>query len=93
MTSKAIGLVQGLRDRNVPVQVVDSNDEVAIRDMALAAHDKVTVTHWDVVRGLERKVVVVVAGYYLTGIDVFNRLQGASRCTSQLVWVTWQPMS
>lgn len=89
-TSPAIGLVRGLRQRQVPVFVVENCDDVKVRDLALGLRDEVAVTNWDVVRGLERKIVFVVAGYYVTAKEVFNRLQGASRCSAQLILIDWR---
>lgn len=87
LTSTANGLVRGLRASHVPVRVVRrrSNDN-AIRNTALCVSNEVTVTHWDNVRGLERKVVVI-ADYDNNWDDV---LHGASRCSSQLVLFDWQ---
>lgn len=91
LISPAIGLVRGLRECDIPVRVVKSNaasdNEGDIRDTALAVSDEVTVTDWDDVRGLERKVVVVVMERTLRGVS--DRLYGASRCSAQLVWVDW----
>lgn len=77
------GLVQGLRERDIPVRVLElfspNND---IYDMALSTSDQVVVAHWRLVCGLERKVVVIAGSW--GGLD---RLFAASRCTSQLVWI------
>ena len=76
-------LVRGLRQAAVPVAVVDRNTATAgdRKDLALARTDRVTVTHYDCVRGLERQVVVGVGGGW------YDRLQAMSRCTGLLVWV------
>lgn len=86
VTTTASGLVRGLRACHVPVRVVEKGDEAAIRDTALGVGDLVTVTEWDVVRGLERKVVVVENTF---GESV--RLYAMSRCTSQLVLIDCKP--
>lgn len=90
MTSTAIGLVQGLRSCDVPVCVVDNSHEEDVRDIALALNDEVVVTDWDVVRGLERKVVVVVTDYRPSIVNgMLYRLHAVSRCSAQLVWIDW----
>nr|KAG5700000.1 hypothetical protein BaRGS_001819 [Batillaria attramentaria] len=54
-------VVSRFRARGLPVEVVTSDgDEAAIRDVALAVRDVVTVTDWKVMTGLERAVVVGV---------------------------------
>ena len=81
--SRADPLVRGLRLAAMPVAVVDRSTATAgdWEDLALARTDRVTVTHRDCVRGLERRVVVGV------GEGEYDRLQAMSRCTGLLVWV------
>ena len=81
--SRADPLVRGLRQAAVPVAVVDRSTATAgdWEDLALARTDRVTVTDYDCVRGLERRVVVGV------GEGRYDRLQAMSRCTGLLVWV------
>ena len=76
-------LVRGLRQAAVPVAVVDQSTATAgdWEDLALARTDRVTVTDYHCVRGLERRVVVGV------GVSGWDRLQAMSRCTGLLVWV------
>ena len=83
LPSRADPLVRGLRQAAVPVAVVDQSTATAgdWEDLALARTDRVTVTHYDCVRGLERQVVVGVGG------GGYDRLQAMSRCTGLLVWV------
>lgn len=87
VVSKAMGLVQGLRMCHVPVRVVARDDEAAILGTAIGLDNQVTVTHWQDVLGLERKVVVVVK--FNTYKDAFSPLQTMSRCSSKLVVVDW----
>ena len=81
--SLAEPLVRKLRQAAVPVAVVDRSTSTSgdYEDLALARTDKVTVTHQDCVRGLERRVVVGV------GEGGPGRLQAMSRCTGLLVWI------
>ena len=60
--SRAHPLVRGLRQAAVPVAVVDQRTATARdwEDLTLARTDRVTVTDYDCVRGLERQVVVGV---------------------------------
>lgn len=87
----ATGLVRGLRSRGVPVYVLEYGADIeAITDVTLAVHDKVTVTYWNNICGLEKKVVIVT-GHDLYGLDVSAKLNCISRCSSQLVWIQWDP--
>ena len=81
--SRADPLVRGLRQAAVPVAVVDQSTATAgdWEDLALARTDRVTVTDYHCVRGLERRVVAGV------GEGELDRLQAMSRCTGLLVWV------
>lgn len=78
---RANGVVEGLRACLVPVQVVEKDDEDAIRGMALGVRNEVTVTNWNNVHGLERKVVVVEIRGFAPEYDLY----AFSRCSSQLV--------
>lgn len=80
LTQNAIDFVRGLRERHVPLRVVE-DDEDAIRDMALGTSDLVIVTDWSYVQGLERKVVIV------ENRNMSDRLYFMSRCSSQLVLI------
>ena len=84
------GLVRGLRSRGVPVRVVRSQDGARIRELARCCgpRDAVWVVAWGVGNGLERKVVVSVGEGRGTSDGVSGVLHGASRCLSQLVYVT-----
>nr|KAG5685618.1 hypothetical protein BaRGS_001499 [Batillaria attramentaria] len=76
-------VVSSLRARGLPVHVVTSSQgEAVIRDVALGERDAVTVTHYHVVKGLERRVVVVMVT--VVGVE---RLHAMSRSTSLLVLV------
>lgn len=91
VTSTAIGIVQGLRAEKIPVRVIDNEaDDAAVLDVALAFSNQVIVVNKDLVQGLERKVVVVAWFGQGTLPEQLGRLQGASRCTSQLVWIYWE---
>ena len=85
--SDDVGVVRGLRQEKIPVKVVARrDDDDAIRDVALAESNCVTVTDCHTVSGLERRVVVG-----LGEVDV-NRLYAMSRCSAQLIWVRRQPL-
>ena len=65
-----------------------------VRDVALCRTDRVTVAEWNLVRGLERRLVVTLPGFregdegYSPELRDFNdRLEAASRCTTQLIRV------
>ncbi|XP_025107949.1 uncharacterized protein LOC112572468 isoform X1 [Pomacea canaliculata] len=76
----------GLMSECVPVQAMAQEN---IDDVATAASDVVWVADYDAVRGLERKVVVILDLHGLENNPV--RLHAMSRCTSQLVIVTHSP--
>nr|KAG5701457.1 hypothetical protein BaRGS_000853 [Batillaria attramentaria] len=84
----ASGIVRGLRAGGVPVKVVMSTDAKAIEELARASENCVSVVWWGVANGLERKVVVSVGEGKDTLNGVSGVLHGASRCTSQLVYVS-----
>ena len=81
--SPTAGLTQGLRQRGVPVAVLDWSTATPqqLEDLGAALTDQVTVTDWLCVTGLERRVVVGVGG---SGAD---RVFVMSRCTGLLVWI------
>ena len=65
-----------------------------VRDVALCRTDRVTVAEWNLVRGLERRLVVTLPGLgkgeegrRLDARDFTDRLEAASRCTTQLIRV------
>ncbi|XP_070208000.1 uncharacterized protein [Littorina saxatilis] len=103
VTSRASGVVRGLRDEGLPVCVLGEQDyrhnrarwERDVDDVAVAATDRVTVTHLDCVHGLERRVVVMLPGRHKEtdegrsdeAIDVDDRLYAVSRCSTQLIMV------
>nr|KAG5688056.1 hypothetical protein BaRGS_017810 [Batillaria attramentaria] len=100
VTSRPCDFVAGLRASGVPVRVVwwktDMNRYVGgLEDLSACKVNQVTVTDWDVVTGLERKVVVYLPGRY-PGVDDWRgdsdvhdsgKVYAMSRCTSQLVLV------
>ncbi|XP_070188591.1 uncharacterized protein [Littorina saxatilis] len=103
VTSRASGVVRGLRDEGLPVCVLGEQDwrhnrarlERDLHDVAVAATDRVTVTDYNYVHGLERRVVVMLPGRNKENdeglsdevIDLTDRLWAASRCTTQLIMV------
>ncbi|XP_070207994.1 uncharacterized protein [Littorina saxatilis] len=104
VTSQASGVVIGLRAEGlVPVRVLPQQDPNMDKDrwvravhyMAIAAHNRIIVTHYGAVQGLERPVVVVLQGRTMCAddlrsdndIDVADRLDAYSRCTTQLIVV------
>ncbi|XP_070184409.1 uncharacterized protein [Littorina saxatilis] len=107
VTSPASGVVRGLRDEGLPVCVLGDQDlrhnmarfERDVHDVAVAAKDRITVTDSSYVKGLERRVVVILPGReeaFDTGVsdemlDVNDRLFAASRCTTQLIMVDVPP--
>nr|KAG5688069.1 hypothetical protein BaRGS_007114 [Batillaria attramentaria] len=71
------------------------NRYVGVRRLVACKVNQVTVTDWDGVTGLERKVVVYLPGRY-PGVDDWRgdsdvhdsgKVYAVSRCTSQLVLV------
>ena len=99
VTSEASGIVQGLRAARKPVCVLEKIERARDRaewkkrvdDVAVARTDWVTVAHFEYVQGLERRVVVWLAGENdMDGdgpADPVHTLFGLSRCTTQLVMV------
>ncbi|XP_076438208.1 uncharacterized protein LOC143277310 isoform X2 [Babylonia areolata] len=81
---KASAMVATLRSKGVPLSIVQPGDRNGMRDMALAVTDRVTVTEWDAVQGLERRVVVCVHSEVKYVTDGHT---ATSRCTSQLVYI------
>ena len=95
-------MVRGLRDAGLPVWVVGSDDwhrdlarwQKEAVDVAVAGTDRVTVSHYGPVSGLERKVVVWLpdraardVGLSDEDVEARDRLYVLSRCTTQLVMV------
>ena len=77
------GILRSLRNRGVPVRLLNPDDpEDAVRDVALALSNQVTVTDYESASSLERRVVIGLG----EGVG-FYRLLAMSRCTAQLVWV------
>ncbi|XP_076456734.1 uncharacterized protein LOC143291034 [Babylonia areolata] len=73
--------IRGLRNRQVPVKVFTGADPPStFEEVALAVRDEVVVTDFEVVSGLERRVVIGMKE------NSRNRLWGMSRCTAQLYW-------
>ncbi|XP_070183023.1 uncharacterized protein [Littorina saxatilis] len=109
VTSRASDLVRGLRDEGLPVCVLGQQDwrhntarwERDVHDVAVAATDRVTVTRYNYVQGLERRVVVVLPGWDKETdeglsdelIDLQDRLFAASRCSTQLIMVDVPPVT
>ena len=75
--------MRGLEQAAVPLVVVNSNTakQADCDDVAAALSDRATVTHYECVRGLERRVVVGVGG------ALNDRLHTMSRCNGLLLWV------
>ena len=66
--------------------------ERRVADVALSRTDRVTVSEWGVVQGLERRVVVWLDDWRgcwrgLRAIDRYFALPSMSRCTTQLITV------
>lgn len=95
VTQPALGIVRALRESSVPVRVLTpQNTETDLREVALAVKDEVTVSDYDTVAGLERRVVVGIEGEEKKRAAVekiryivASRLDAISRCTAQLVWI------
>ncbi|KAK7094190.1 uncharacterized protein [Littorina saxatilis] len=103
VVSPAIGVVHGLRKAGLPVCVLEEQRMVRdkdkwerdLRDVAMAATDRVTVAHFRYVTGMERRVVAVVPGKAEGAdemdsdlmTDAEDRMYSASRCTTQLILV------
>ncbi|XP_025112490.1 uncharacterized protein LOC112575120 [Pomacea canaliculata] len=81
-----MGMITGLQEAGIPVQVMTDDD---IEEVATARSDVVWVADTNVVRGLERKVVVCVElDPTFSILSSPARLHSMSRCTSQLVIVS-----
>ncbi|XP_070207885.1 uncharacterized protein [Littorina saxatilis] len=109
VTSRASGVVRGLRDEGLPVCVLGYQEfrhnrarwERYVHDLAVAATDRVTVTDYGWVQGLERRVVVMLPGRNKASdegrsdedIDLNDRVLAASRCTTQLIMVDMPPVT
>ncbi|XP_025114123.1 uncharacterized protein LOC112576088 [Pomacea canaliculata] len=92
------GMVTGLQEAGIPVRVMEDDD---IEDVATARSDVVWVADGELVRGLERKVVVCLQYDYRSLYGDVTRSEASrllapvrsdsfhsiSRCTSQLVIV------
>ena len=85
--SNTVGLVHGLNSRGIPVGILERNSpEEDVCDVALARTDQVTLTDYETVSGLERRIVVGI-----TEGEWEERLLSMSRCTAQLVWIDPPP--
>ena len=64
--------------------------ERRVADVALSRTDRVTVSGWRCVQGLERRVVVCLddwEGWEVSGSDLYSTLPAMTRCTTQLIRV------
>lgn len=95
VTQPALGMVRALRENGIPVKVLtrEGHTEDDLRKVALAVEDVVTMTDYETVSGLERRVVIGIEGKDRKRaadgeryVDA-NRLHAISRCTAQLVWI------
>ena len=70
--------------------------ERRVADVALSRTDRVTVSEWECVQGLERRVVVWLAGWRwrrgVSDLDFYFTLPAMSRCTTQLI-IVYPPWS
>ena len=96
VTSPASGFVLALRQKEIPVCVLEMRGragdvagwERRVADVAVARTDQVTVAHWRSVKGLERRLVAWLADWGRDeDDDVDFRLHAWSRCTTQLILV------
>nr|KAG5704362.1 hypothetical protein BaRGS_031068 [Batillaria attramentaria] len=89
VTRPASGAVTGLRRLGIPVRVVRNDDDEGVREVAeMAGGDVVTVTRYQTVWGLERKVVAVMGeAKGEEGDKLYARLLAMSRAVSQLIHV------
>ena len=63
--------------------------ESRVADVAVSRTDRVTVAGWRCVRGLERRVVVLLTDWRVgPDVDRYHWLFGMTRCTTQLVVVS-----
>lgn len=72
------GMVMALRNASIPVQVLKDED---IEDVATARSDVVWVANEDIVRGVERKIIIIIENTKV-------QLHALSRCTEQLMVIT-----
>ncbi|XP_070209681.1 uncharacterized protein [Littorina saxatilis] len=83
----AKGLTGKLLDSGIPMQIVTEIDgDTKYRDVALGLKNEVTVSDYETVAGLERRVVIGT-GSSSDQAELLNRLMAMSRCTAQLVWI------
>ena len=72
-------------------RVVDRTGwERRVADVALSRTDRVTVSEWECVQGLERRVVVWLSDWRwrrVKALDIYYALPAMSRCTTQLIIV------
>ncbi|KAL8577984.1 hypothetical protein ACOMHN_048760 [Nucella lapillus] len=87
--SQGSGFVDGLKEAGIPVSIAEEGNKEDMEKLVGAdRRDEVVVAELSTVRGLERKVVVVFGSLYTFLINKAKiRLYGASRCTSQLVYI------
>lgn len=79
-------MLVGLQEADIPVRVMTDMDAA---DVATGRSDVVWAARGDRVCGLERKVVVCLEEEF--GLrDYYVRLHFMSRCTSQLVLISWK---
>ena len=100
VTSPASDFVRALQAEQIPVCVLGRGDRAAdmaewrrrVADVVVAREDRVTVTDWRPVQGLERRVVVELADWRQDDddFDIF-RMYAVSRCTTQLITVNMPP--
>ncbi|KAK7091343.1 uncharacterized protein [Littorina saxatilis] len=85
--SQTLRMINRIQANGVPVQILlrPYNDD-ELRDVALAGSNQVTVSDYQTVSGLERRVVIGT-GSAKDERDMLNRLHAMSRCTAQLVWI------
>ncbi|XP_070208606.1 uncharacterized protein [Littorina saxatilis] len=81
------GLTGKLLDSGIPVQILTQGDkDTKFRDVALGLKNEVTVSDYETVSGLERRVVIGT-GSSSDQVALQNRLLATSRCTAQLAWI------
>ncbi|XP_025113813.1 uncharacterized protein LOC112575896 isoform X1 [Pomacea canaliculata] len=84
-----LDIIKAMKEAGIPVRVMKDDD---IEDVAKANTDVVWVADGELVRGLERKVVVCLESP-CAGSKLFIRLNNMSRCTAQLVIVSSEDVS
>lgn len=75
-----------LRDDSTPHDATPTSRDEVIESLALAKDDKMIVTSYKVVQGLERRIVIGM-GDQNFGNSGLDQLYSMSRCTSQLIWI------